>query len=97
MIGICKKAGHAICGTEMVCEALRKGSGAVFLSLVACDASENTKKKLSDKCRFYGVKLIATPLTGSELGDAVGKSGTVAAVAITDAGLSAAVEKKVNL
>ena len=81
----------------MVCEAVRKGSAEQMLVLVACDASENTKKKLSDKCRFYGVRLLTPPLSGSELGDALGKSGTVAAVAIDDAGLSAAVEKKVNL
>ena len=94
MLGICKKAGHAVIGTELVCDAIRKNQGRVKLAAVACDASENTKKKLSDKCAYYGIKLIFLPLTTAELGAAMGKSSASAAVGITDAGLAEAVMKK---
>jgi ribosomal protein L7Ae-like RNA K-turn-binding protein len=94
MIGICKKAGRAVCTTEQVCEALKKGG--VCAVLCASDASDNTKKRLNDKCKYYGAKIIDLPLTCDELGSAVGKSGSVAAVGITDAGLCAAVENKLR-
>ncbi len=97
MIGICKKAGRAICGTEMVLDAVRKGDGKIRLVIAAGDASDNTKKKLADKSAYYGVKIIFTQLTSAELGGAVGKSGAVAAVGVTDGGLAAAIEKKLNL
>ena len=97
MIGLCKKAGHAVCGTELVCEALRRGDKKVRLVIGAQDASDNTKKKLTDKCAYYGTKIIFVPLTAEELGGAVGKSGATAAVGITDAGLAEATEKKLNL
>ncbi len=94
MLGICKKAGQTVIGTEQVCDAVRKKAEWVRLTAVACDISQNTRKKLSDKCAYYGVKLIFLPLTAGELGAAVGKSGSVATVAITDAGLADAVIKK---
>ncbi len=96
MIGICKKAGRAVCTTEQVCEALKKGKNAVCAVLVAADASDNTKKRLNDKCKYYGTRIIDLPLTSAELGLAVGKSGSVAAVGITDEGLCAAVENKLR-
>ena len=96
MIGICKKAGRAVCTTEQVCEALKKGKSGVLAVLLASDASDNTKKRLNDKCKYYGARIIDLPLTCAELGSAVGKSGSVAAVGITDEGLCAAVENKLR-
>lgn len=96
MLGICKKAGHAVCGTEQICEALRKKDKRIYLTVAASDISDNTKKKLSDKCAYYGAKIIFLELTAAELGTAVGKSGTTAAIGITDEGLCAAVENKAN-
>ena len=95
MIGLSKKAGHAICGTDMVCDAVRRGK--ICLVLAAEGVSDNTKKKLNDKCAYYGVKLIFIPALPDELGHAVGKSGAVAAVGIDDAGFAASIESKLNL
>lgn len=97
MIGICKKAGAAVSGTDMICEALRRGAEAPAVVIISEDASKNTEKRLTDKCKFYGTEAIKVPVSSSELGDALGKSGTVAAVGITDAGLAEAVKKKINL
>ncbi len=85
-IGIAKKAGRLVFGTDMVCDKLRRGGRyAVF---AASDISETTKKKLTDKCAFYGAELIFIPETGAELGHGIGKTGSVAAVYIDDGGLS---------
>ena len=63
---------------------------AVFL---ACDASENTKKRVGNCCTYYEIPLYLSPLTGAELGSAIGRTGITAAVGITDMGLADALKK----
>ena len=83
-LGLCAKARRLITGTPMVCESLR-GAKKPFLVLCAADNSENTAKKLNDKCSFYGVPAVILNASGASLADAVGKrGGQVAAVAVTD-------------
>ena len=90
-LGLCKRAGKLICGVPLICTEMRK-SAQVQMVLSACDASDNTKKKLNDKCNFYGVRLTYLPYTADQLAEAVGKSAPIGAVAITDAQLFRAVE-----
>ena len=85
-LGLCAKARKLICGTPMICEALR-GRSKPFLVLAASDNSENTQKKLNDKCTHYGVSLVVLRADGNELSRAVGKQSRVAAVAVTDENL----------
>ena len=91
-IGICRRAGKLICGVPLICTEMRKG-GTVCAVLAASDASDNTKKKLSDKCKFYGVTLVFLPYTAEALAAAVGKDAPIGAVAITDARLMQAVKE----
>ena len=67
----------------MICEALQKKKP-VYLVLAASDNSENTSKRLSDRCTFYGVDLMQLPYDGEVLASALGKSGRIAAVAVVD-------------
>lgn len=90
-IGLCRRAGKLICGVPLICTELRK-SGAVQAVLAASDVSDNTRKKLNDKCNFYSVPLIWLPCTAQQLADAVGKDAPIGAVAVTDAQLMRAVE-----
>ena len=90
-IGIARKAGHLVIGTPAVCDALRRvKDGAVF---TANDISDGTRKRIADKCAFYGAQMYCLPTGGAELAHAVGKTGAVAAVMITDAGLTASAVK----
>ena len=90
-IGIAKKAGRLVTGTPAVCDALRRREGdAVFM---ACDVSDSTEKRLADKCSFYGARLYRLGASASELAHVSGKTGAVAAVMITDAGLSASAKQ----
>ena len=85
-IGIAKKAGKLTFGTDAVCDALRRGGrNPVF---AASDISAATEKKRTDKCTFYGVKLDRLDADTSGLGHAIGKTGAVAAVYVTDEGLA---------
>lgn len=91
-LGLCARAGKTVVGTPMVCEAMR-GKGTLYGVLEACDTSDNTHKKLSDKCSFYQVPLYRIPADCTALGRAVGKTGAVAAVGIADRELLRALSK----
>ena len=85
-IGLCRKAGKIVIGTDAVCEALRgrQKPASVF---AANDISANTEKRLRDKCATYGVPLRVLPANGETLAHALGKSAKTAAVAVTDENL----------
>lgn len=96
-IGLAAKAGKAVYGTPLICESLRmNGDKKTVLVLEGSDSSDNTHKKLSDKCAFYGVELIRLPIKMEELSEAVGKRSTVAAVGIKDSGLAEAIRMKLK-
>jgi hypothetical protein len=103
IVGMCRAAGKAVIGTPMICEYLRGrakkrdcGKGEVdVIVLEASDTSENTHKKISDKCIYYKVKHVRIDSTCDILGKAVGK-GAVAAVAVTDINFCRAVSGKLQ-
>ena len=113
VIGMCRGAGKAIIGVNMICEHLRKkhkgqnnhadksangennDSNVDFIVIEASDTSENTHKKITDKCAYYNVRHIRIHATCSALGHSVGK-GEVGAVAIADASFCRAVEAKLS-
>ncbi len=86
-IGLCARARKLVMGTSMVCDSLRGGKHAPFAVLEATDTSDNTHQKLRAKCAYYGKPLYRLPATGAELGHAIGKTTTIAAVAVTDENL----------
>ena len=96
-IGLCARAGRLIYGIPMICDAMTQG-GKVrpVLVLEASDTSDNSHKRIGDRCRYYQVKLCRLPVSGGELGAAVGKTTQLGAVAVTDAGLAAMVESKLG-
>ncbi|WP_276352458.1 L7Ae/L30e/S12e/Gadd45 family ribosomal protein [Cohnella caldifontis] len=83
-LGLAMRAGKLVTGEETVLKAIRAGEAK--LVVLAGDASENTGKKLADKCGSYGVPLV-TGFTRYELGWAVGKPERVM-FAVTDQGFA---------
>ncbi len=90
-LGLCARAGKLLCGVPMICEALSQNRKP-FLVLCASDNAENSAKRLRDRCDFYGVRLENAKTDGETLAHAVGKTGRLAAVAVTDAQLCRLVE-----
>lgn len=83
-LGLANRARKVISGEELVVKEIqRKRAKLVILSE---DASENTRKKISDKCAFYCVPLCYVD-NRHELGGAIGKGARVV-VAITDEGFA---------
>ena len=96
-LGLCVRARRVIFGVPMICEALRHGGkDAPSLVLEAADTSENTHKKITDKCLFYGVEKIRIDADGGELASRIGKSSSLAAVAITDESFYKMVSKNIS-
>ena len=93
-LGLCRKARALVCGAPMICSALP--SGTVRVVFEACDTSDGTHKKLTDKCAYYRVRHERLSVGGEELASAVGKSGFLAAVAINDENLARLSEKSLN-
>ena len=97
MLGIAKKSGQMIIGTPMIIEHIQKKKTLdpdSFLVIEASDTSENTHKKLSDKCNFYNIRRIRIDATCEELGASLGK-GSTAAVAIVGKDMCRGVESKI--
>ena len=82
MLGFATRAGKTIVGTDLVCRAMP--SGKVKLTVISCGASNSTKKKLTVKSEFYGLKSLVAEIDTEELGRVIGKASSVAAVAVTD-------------
>ena len=93
MIGLAAKAGKAVYGTPLICESLRMtGDKKCFLVLEGSDSSENTHKKIMDKCRFYQIRHVRLQCDGASLAAALGKTSCLAAVAVNDASMVKLVE-----
>ena len=84
LLGLANRARKLISGEELVVKEVR--SGKAKLVILACDASSNTEKKITDKCLYYQV-----PLKKVEnrflLGQAIGKDARVT-VAVLDEGFA---------
>ena len=83
MIGLAKRAGRLVCGTDAVISAVSSAKKPQLV-IAADDISERTKK-LSDKCAHYGVKLLIISAGRDALASAIGKKTSfVSAAAVTD-------------
>ena len=96
-IGLCVRARRVIFGVPMICEAMRRGGkDSPCLVLEAADTSDNTHKKITDKCTHYGVECVRLSVDGAALAQALGKSAILAAVAITDARMADMVRQHIQ-
>ncbi len=83
------RAGKLVTGDEGVLKAVR--SGEAKLVIIAEDASDNTRKKFQDKCRFYGVPLMEMG-SKAELGGSIGKEMRVI-LGVLDRGFAQMLQK----
>ena len=87
-LGLCARARKLVTGTPMICDALRTGGKTPVLAVVeAADTSANTHEKLLSKCTYYRVPHYRISAETLRLARAVGKTGAVAAVGVTDESL----------
>lgn len=89
LLGLAKRAGKLICGESASKDSVRYGKAC--LVIIASDASDNTKKSITDSCKYYGVPYYIYG-TKDTLGHSVGNPFN-AAVSVTDLGFSKSIEK----
>ena len=93
-LGLCVRAGKVIFGVPMICDAMRRGGQKNVMTVFeASDTSENTHKRITDKCNFYQVKHIQLPFNGGTLAAALGKTAHLAAIAVIDPQMTQMVQK----
>lgn len=91
-LGLAKKAGKLAAGEFLTEKSIYEKKA--FLVIVATDASDNTKKKFSDRCNHHKVPLVFYK-TKEELGAATGRA-IRASMAINDEGFANAILKILN-
>lgn len=92
MLSIAAKAGKVVSGGFMTEKAIQEGSAC--LVIIAANASANTQKKFSDKCKYYKVPYV---IVGDSdiLGRQIGKQDRTT-VTVTDLGLAKQIMNKLD-
>ena len=91
-IGLMNRAGALVTGTDLVLNGVR--SGKVKMVLIDATVSDNTFKKITDKCKFYNVSYIKAT-SDIDLGMTIGNSNRKI-IGITDQKFVKALKEKLN-
>ena len=84
LLGLCKKSGRLISGTDMVIDAMQKNK--VYFIFIASDATYQTQDKMEKKAYFYQVP-INKSFDTLALNSAIGEKN-IKVVGITDQGFA---------
>ncbi|MBS4207583.1 YlxQ family RNA-binding protein [Bacillus sp. FJAT-50079] len=84
LLGLATRARKTISGEDLVIREIQQARAK--LVLISKDASDNTSKKIQDKCIFYNVPYLFVE-SREQLGHAIGKEARVV-VAITEEGFA---------
>lgn len=89
MLGLAMKAGKIASGEYMTETAIKKNTAK--LVILACDCSDNTKKKFRNMCSYYEVPYYEFS-DKNELGRCIGKEFR-ASLAVTDTGFATSMKQ----
>lgn len=84
ILGLANAARKIVTGETLIKKIRAKK---VSLVLIAENASENTKKKITDKCHYYDIPFYIMDEDSDVLGNAIGKENRVA-IGIADRGFA---------
>lgn len=87
MLGLARKAGKTVLGTEVICEQMRVKKKPVLI-LVSTDASEGTRRRLSHKSSFYSIPCLTVNVASEVLGRLLGTARPLVSVGILDDGFA---------
>ena len=82
LLGFAARGRKLICGTDLCRDSIRRN--VAIITIVASDASENTKKRIIDACRYYGSDMCVAPVGSAELSHMIGKTGEIMVISVTD-------------
>lgn len=90
-LGLAARARKIVTGETLI---TKIRSNEVEFVIIASDASDNTKKKITDKCTSYKVEYVIA-YTIDELSSAIGKKNRVA-LGIQDTGFAKILKEKIG-
>ena len=97
LIGIAKKAGKVLSGTERVVDSIRKKEkNGVKLLLCSADASQNTLKRIGNTSSFYSIPYYKLSVSKDELARIIGSDSLVSVIGITDVGFCKAMTDRLS-
>ena len=96
LLGIARKAGKTVLGTDMTVESIRKKSSSVKVIIMAADASQNTVKRIKNTSEYYGIHLIKLDADKLSLAQLMGHSSELSVIGVTDSGFADAMKKAEN-
>ncbi len=82
LLGLAARARRLVFGADLCRDEIRRGK--LYLALVAKDASDNTKKRILDACKFYDADVCIVPIDTDTLSRQVGKTSSIAVVGVAD-------------
>lgn len=82
LLGFAARARRLICGTDLCRDEIRRGK--LSFVLVASDASDNTRKRIADACRYYSADMCCIPVTSERLSSRIGKTANTMVVGVSD-------------
>ena len=94
MLGLAARGRMLSAGTELACDSVRSGNARILI--VAHDASANTKKRAFNCAKYYETPCYEVAIDQNELGNAIGKKGATAVIAINDRNMTKGIEKLLN-
>ena len=98
MLGLAKKAGKIIIGTDRVTDTIRnKNIPGLGLTLIASDSSNNTKKRVINCCEYYKSEYKIVSVTTDELAHAIGRSNDISVICVTDPNFTAVLKELITL
>ncbi|MFL2106508.1 YlxQ-related RNA-binding protein [Desemzia sp. FAM 23991] len=92
LLGLATRAGKLVSGEDLTIKQVRSEKAKVVI--IANDASENTRKKISDKCQYYEIPY-TIQYSKAELSQAIGKERTI--VCLTDAGFAKKIRELLSI
>ena len=93
LLGLAMRGRNLVSGEFQTLDAVKNGSA--MLVIIAEDASANTRKLLTDKCKFYEVPIREFG-TKNELGRAIGKD-LRSSLGVCDAGLADEIVRRLEM
>lgn len=97
LIGMAKKAGKLLSGSERVLEGVRMGGkNGVKLLLCSADASQNTVKRITNASLFYKIPFYKLWIDKTELARITGSDSLVSIVGVTDEGFCRAMTERLS-
>lgn len=93
LLGLAYRARKVIIGEKAILEVIQNNQARLII--IASDSSQLTKKKITDKCKYYHIKYICLGRK-DELGKSIGKE-LVSILAIIDDGFVKLIHENENL